>query len=360
MSSILAEIHQGGSITNIRLVEENTHETQQKFEKTLLSILFPDTEVVRVQLPNGMFDEDQLTRIRDSVIDIGYTKYARVLTRKAVKRNELYLVDSALYPEIQRRFRQSLSRADDDFETLVSPCKGLVDLPDARILIVKEGGFGVREDQGWVRRSLCVTKEHFHWLSADLNDEPFCQFVMSFGQTQAAGAFKLMPDNVADSLDADFIIPDCSVTPIDEAARIQPSESFRRLRGRVVLGITEVPGYCESMASGLLESMPASAVANDSFILLNEDGILCYGCGWLPVSSAIGPRFGIFAQYQIVPDDLLAFEFLDDDQISDMLIDQQENCFTQSEFDLILRQLRLEATCVLRPETAVRIRRELE
>jgi hypothetical protein len=205
-----------------------------------------------------------------------------------------------------------------------------------------------------------VTKEHFHWLSADLNDEPFCQFVMSFGQTQAAGAFKLMPDNVADSLDADFIIPDCSVTPIDEAARIQPSESFRRLRGRVVLGITEVPGYCESMASGLLASMPASAVANDSFILLNEDGILCYGCGWLPVSSAIGPRFGIFAQYQIVPDDLLAFEFLDDDQISDMLIDQQENCFTQSEFDLILRQLRLEATCVLRPETAVRIRRELE
>ena len=94
--------------------------------------------------------------------------------------------------------------------------------------------------------------------------QAFYQFRLAFERTQAKGSFKVMPDAVAERLDADIILPVSSVKPEykGKPAIIRwLTGSARTFRGPVVLGIREVSRNLEFRASyTLVEHAPADSI----------------------------------------------------------------------------------------------------
>src|SRR5260370_20372198 len=65
---------------------------------------------------------------------------------------------------------------------------------------------------------------------------------MAFGDTQAKGAFKIMEDDVADALEADFVLPESAVKPGLKVPAVVYSifRPGRRFAGNVAVCIREV------------------------------------------------------------------------------------------------------------------------
>src|SRR5207248_7511246 len=70
----------------------------------------------------------------------------------------------------------------------------------------------------------------------------FYQFRMAFADTQAKGAFKVMEDDVADALEADFVLPESAVKPGLKIPAVLYSifGPGRRISGDVLLGLREL------------------------------------------------------------------------------------------------------------------------
>ncbi|HEY1575800.1 MAG TPA: hypothetical protein VGF82_01835 [Terracidiphilus sp.] len=91
----------------------------------------------------------------------------------------------------------------------------------------------------------------------------FYQFRMAFAGTQAKGSFKIMEDDVADALEADFILPESAVKPGLKAPAVMYSifGPGRRFRGDVVAGIREFSRQLEFESSyTLLEHAPEDSI----------------------------------------------------------------------------------------------------
>ena len=176
--------------------------------------------------------------------------------------------------------------------------------PDARVLVVPDGKLGTNDCRGWIRRSLFLKLQQTHEQQLVMEEidrlprerydklpeqellgeqerqelaqiakqevhrkilpsDRFYQFRMAFSNTQAKGSFKVVEDDVADALEADFILPESAVKPGLKVPAVMYSifGPGRRFRGNAVVGIREFSRQLEFESSyTLLEHAPEDSI----------------------------------------------------------------------------------------------------
>ena len=137
---------------------------------------------------------------------------------------------------IAKRFQRWPEAAITYFGILVSSCQVVHTEADVRVMVVKDLELGTNDGRGWIDESLFVKlglpKGHFY------------QFRLAFAENlQAKGSFKVMPDDVADALGVDIIVPESTVKP----SMKMPSTlanfvglGARHFTGPIVVGIREL------------------------------------------------------------------------------------------------------------------------
>src|SRR6266567_2678128 len=263
-------------------------------QNTLLSVLYPGIKVASVNVPAEPLDDYEESQVENALARLVWNgiHYKLVGASGSAKKGKFYFVDQEHSGAIAERFQHWPQAAIVYFGILVSPCKVMMEEPEARVLVVPDRKLGTNDCRGWIRRSVfqSLKEKHDreilsvqmarlrrerhgklgdekldrHQQSALLEDAKreiarkrlaegrFYQFRMAFADTQAKGAFKIMEDDVADALEADFVLPESAVKPGLKIPAVMYSifGPGRRFRGDVVVGIREVsrqlefePGY---------------------------------------------------------------------------------------------------------------------
>ena len=256
---IALEINEEGAISKKQMKIDR----ESQLENTLLQADYPDIRVATIDIPQQQLDQYQQSMVEHSLAKrIMYegVEYVLVGASASAKNGKYYAVDAAHAKAIAQRFRFWPEAAMTYFGILVSPCKVCIEIPEARVLVVKDQELGTNDCRGWIRRS------HFERLG--LPERHFYQFRMSFENTQAKGSFKIMEDDVADALSVDFVIPRSSCKPEfrkPESARPCPTSAGRisgqYSNGRVVIGIREVSRELQFSSSyTLVEHAPLNSI----------------------------------------------------------------------------------------------------
>src|SRR5215469_7682870 len=170
-----------------------------------------------------------------------------------------YYCDAQHEPLIARRFQQWPEAAITYFGILVSSCKVVHAEAESTVMVVKDLELGTNDCRGWIRKSL------FEKLA--LPGGHFYQFRLAFAETQAKGSFKVMPDEVADALNVDIIVPESSIKPsikMPNAVASMIGLGSRVYTTPVVLGIREVsrPLQFESSYT-VLQHAPAESIETE-------------------------------------------------------------------------------------------------
>ena len=256
----------------------------EPLKNSLLSALYPGIKVASVTVPTEPLDDYEEAQVENALARLIWNgvHYKLVGASGSAKKGKFYFVDLEHSRAIAERFQHWPQAAIVYFGILVSPCKVMMEEPESRVLVVPDRKLGTNDCRGWIRRSLfqrlqqkhdeellsaeverlrregCVKPGGGH-LSADqemvlladakqeisakrLPEGRFYQFRMSFASTQAKGAFKIMEEDVAGALEADFVIPESAVKPGLKIPAVTYSifGLGRRFRGQVVVGIREV------------------------------------------------------------------------------------------------------------------------
>ncbi len=222
-------------------------------QNTLLSVLYPGIKVASVNVPAEPLDDYEESQVENALARLVWhgVHYKLVGASGSAKKGKFYFVDQGHSRVIAERFQHWPQAAIVYFGVLVSPCKVMMEEPEAHVLVVPDHKLGTNDCRGWIRRSvfqrlkekhdreiLSVQIERLrrdrhgklgdenldrHQQSSLLEDAKreiarkrlaegrFYQFRMAFADTQAKGAFKIMEDDVADALEADFVLPESAV-----------------------------------------------------------------------------------------------------------------------------------------------------
>ena len=236
---------------------------EEQLENTLLQGLYPDIRVARLNVPPGRLEDHQENEVQRSMrsFDLDGVRFRLIGASASAKSGKFYAVDERYEPAIAERFRKWPEAAITYFGILVSPCKQRIQLPDARVMVVKDHTLGTNDCRGWISRSVF---ERFH-----LPGHRLYQFRLAFENTQAKGACKIMPDDVAQKLGADIILPESCVKPeykqstrfLDFLHWRRPKIEVRTYRGPVVFGIREVSQTLQLQSSyTLIEHAPWESI----------------------------------------------------------------------------------------------------
>lgn len=228
---------------------------------SLLSVLYPGIKVASVLVPVEPLEELQESRVRNAMANFVYKgiRYKLVGAASSAKKGLFYFVDEQHHQKIADRFQNWPQAAISYFGILVSNCKVVTELPDARMLVVSDANLGTNDCGGWIRESIAVSQ-------LDLAPATFSQFRIAFEKTQGKGSFKLMEDDVADLLEADIILPESCIKP---ALKIHTKiyelfGSGRRFRGPVVIGIREISRQLEFESSyTLTQHAPGESILTE-------------------------------------------------------------------------------------------------
>ena len=277
----------------------------EPLENTLLSVLYPGIKVASVNVPTEPLDDFEESQVENRLAKLvrNGTHYKLVGASGSAKKGKFYFVDQEHSRAIAERFQHWPQAAIVYFGILVSPCKVMMESSDARVLVVPDHKLGTNDCRGWIRRSVFerlkqkhdeeiltlqierLRKER-HELVRDedfteherltllqiakqeiarklLPSDRFYQFRMAFANTQAKGAFKIMEDDVADALEADFVLPESAVKPGLKVPAVMYSifGPGRRFRGHTVVGIREFSRQLEFESSyTLLEHAPEDSI----------------------------------------------------------------------------------------------------
>src|SRR5579864_4534543 len=274
-------------------------------QNTLLSVLYPGIKVASVNVPVEPLDDYEEAQVENALARLVWNgvHYKLIGASGSAKKGKFYFVDREHSRAIAERFQHWPQAAIVYFGILVSPCKVMMEEPEARVLVVPDRRLGTNDCRGWIRRSVFQRLQQKHddeILSAQVerlrrerygkaSDEDreqaeesvllqdairevagrqlaegrFYQFRMAFADTQAKGAFKIMEDDVADALEADFVLPDSAVKPGLKIPAVVYSifGPGRRFRGDVVVGIREVSRQLEFESSyTLVEHAPEDSI----------------------------------------------------------------------------------------------------
>src|ERR1700678_1467343 len=263
------------------------------FQNTLLSVLYPGIKVASVNVPAEPLDDYEESQVENALARLVWNgiHYKLVGASGSAKKGKFYFVDQQHSRAISERFQHWPQAAIVYFGILVSPCKVMMEEPEARVLVVPDRKLGTNDCRGWIRRSVFQRLQRKHddeILSAQverlrreryakagdenqdkageevllryakreiagkrLPEGRFYQFRMAFADTQAKGAFKIMEDDVADALEADFVLPESAVKTGLKIPAVMYSifGPGRRFRGDVVVGIREVSRQLEFESS---------------------------------------------------------------------------------------------------------------
>src|SRR6267142_427496 len=259
MPVITIHINEMGQVK--RMLPRLTQEEQ--LENTLLQGLYPGIRVARLNVPPGRLEDHQENAVQKSMrsFDLDGVRFRLIGASASAKSGKFYAVDERYEPAIAERFRKWPEAAITYFGILVSPCKQRIQLPDARVMVVKDHTLGTNDCRGWISRSVF---ERFH-----LPGHRLYQFRMAFENTQAKGACKVMPDDVAQKLGADILLPESCVKPeykqstrfLDFVHWRRPKIEVRTYRGPVVFGIREVSQSLQLQSSyTLIEHAPWESI----------------------------------------------------------------------------------------------------
>ena len=236
---------------------------EEQLENTLLQGLYPGIRVARLNVPPGKLEDHQENEVQRSMrsFDLDGVRFRLIGASASAKSGKFYAVDERYEPAIAERFRKWPEAAITYFGILVSPCKQRVQLPEAKVMVVKDRTLGTNDCRGWISQSVFG---HFH-----LPGHRLYQFRLAFENTQAKGACKVMPDDVAQELGADIILPESCVKPeykqstrfLDFLRWRRPKIEVRTYRGPVVLGIREVSRTLDLHSSyTLIEHAPWESI----------------------------------------------------------------------------------------------------
>ncbi|PYX63784.1 MAG: hypothetical protein DMG78_31270, partial [Acidobacteria bacterium] len=274
-------------------------------QNTLLSVLYPGIKIASVNVPAEPLDDYEEAQVENALARLVWNgvHYKLVGASGSAKKGKFYFVDQQHSRPIAERFQHWPQAAIVYFGILVSPCKVMMEEPEAHVLVVPDRKLGTNDCRGWIRRSvfqrlkekhdreiLSVQSErlrrerHGKVGGADLDEQQqsallgdakreiarkrlaegrFYQFRMAFADIQAKGAFKIMEDDVADALEADFVLPESAVKPGLKIPAVMYSifGPGRRFRGDVVVGIREVSRQLEFESSyTLVEHAPEDSI----------------------------------------------------------------------------------------------------
>jgi hypothetical protein len=277
----------------------------EPLKNTLLSVLYPGIKVASVTEPTEPLDDFEEAQVENALARLVWNgiHYKLVGASGSAKKGKFYFVDQKHSRAIAERFQHWPQAAIVYFGILVSPCKVMMEEPEARVLVVADRRLGTNDCRGWIRRSLfqrlqekhddellCAQMERLRRerfgksggepLDADqemvllrdakqeisakrLAEGRFYQFRMAFANTQAKGAFKVMKDDVADALEADFVLPESAVKPGLKILAVTCSifGPGRRFRGLTVVGIREVSRQLDFESSyTLVEHAPEDSI----------------------------------------------------------------------------------------------------
>src|SRR6202453_1943236 len=277
----------------------------EPLKNTLLSVLYPGIKVASVNVPAEPLDDYEDAQVENGpgrpVWSLDHYKLRG--PSGSAKKGKFYFVDREHSRAIAERFQHWPQAAIVYFGILVSPCRVMMEESEARVLVVPDRKLGTNDCRGWIRRSgfqRLQRKHDYEILSAQVerlrreryakaSDENqdkageevllryakreiagkrlpegrFYQFRMAFADTQAKGAFKIMEDDVADALEADFVLPESAVKPGLKIPAVMYSifGPGRRFRGDVVVGIREVSRQLEFESSyTLVEHAPEDSI----------------------------------------------------------------------------------------------------
>lgn len=277
----------------------------EPLKNTLLSVLYPGIKVASVNVPTEALDDFEESQVENALARLVWNgvHYKLVGASGSAKKGKFYFVDREHSGAIAERFQHWPQAAIVYFGILVSPCKVMTEEPESRVLVVPDRKLGTNDCRGWIRRSVFQRLQQKHddeILSAQverlrrercakgagedldeqqesilledakreivgkrLAEERFYQFRMAFADTQAKGAFKIMEDDVAEALEADFVLPDSAVKPGLKIPAVMYSilGPGRRFRGHVVVGIREFSRQLEFESSyTLIEHAPEDSI----------------------------------------------------------------------------------------------------
>jgi len=274
-------------------------------ENTLLSVVYPGIKVASVNVPTEPLDDFEESQVENTMAKLIWddVHYKLVGASGSAKKGKFYFVDQEHSRYIAERFQRWPQAAIVYFGILVSSCKAMMEVADARVLVVPDHQLGTNDCSGWWSRAMFRKFQQKHddeLLSAqierlrrerhgetrdeDLDEQEkltllqiakqeiarklfpsdrFYQFRMAFANTQAKGAFKIMEDDVADALEADFVLPESAIKPGLKIPAVVYSifGPGRRFAGNVAVGIREVSRQLEFESSyTLIEHAPEDSI----------------------------------------------------------------------------------------------------
>jgi hypothetical protein len=277
----------------------------EPLKNTLLSVLYPGIKVASVNVPAEPLDDYEEAQVENALARLVWngTHYKLVGASGSAKKGKFYFVDREHSRAIAERFQHWPQAAIVYFGILVSPCKVMMEEPEARVLVVPDRRLGTNDCRGWIRRSVfrrlqqkhddeilsyqierLRRERHAGVRDEDLDEKQrsvlledakreiagkrlaegrFYQFRMAFADTQAKGAFKIMEDDVSDALEVDFVLPDSAVKPGLKIPAVVYSifGPGRRFRGHLAVGIREVSRQLEFESSyTLVEHAPEDSI----------------------------------------------------------------------------------------------------
>jgi hypothetical protein len=277
----------------------------EPLKNTLLSVLYPGIKVASVNVPAEPLDDYEESQVENALARLVWNgvHYKLVGASGSAKKGKFYFVDREHSRAIAERFQHWPQAAIVYLGILVSPCKVMMEEPEARVLVVPDKRLGTNDCRGWIRRSVFqrlqqkhddeillaqverLRRERYGKAGDEDRDQTeesvllqdakrevagkrlaegrFYQFRMAFADTQAKGAFKIMEDDVSDALEADFVLPESAVKPGLKIPAVMYSifGPGRRFRGDVVVGIREVSRQLEFESSyTLVEHAPEDSI----------------------------------------------------------------------------------------------------
>jgi hypothetical protein len=278
----------------------------EPLKNTLLSVLYPGIKVASINVPAELLDDYEEAQVENALARLVWNgiHYKLVGASGSAKKGKFYFVDREHSQAIADRFQHWPQAAIVYFGILVSPCKVMMEEPEVRVLVVPDRKLGTNDCRGWIRRAVFerlqrkhdgeilsaqverLRRERYGKAAGDENRDQaeesvllqdakqevagkrlaegrFYQFRMAFADTQAKGAFKIMEDDVADALEADFILPESAVKPGLKIHAVMYSifGPGRRFRGNVVVGIREVSRQLDFESSyTLIEHAPEDSI----------------------------------------------------------------------------------------------------
>lgn len=242
-SSATVTRNSGLKVVNLMVTKEGNIERkmpnlspQAQLNNTLLEALCPGIKVASVSVTTEPLDQVERAKVESTLsrFSVEGTEYRLIGASGSAKNGKYYAVDSRFERSLAARFSDWPQAAVTYFGILVSPCMVRLQIPSGRVTVVPDHELGTNDCRGWLRKSV--------FDKLNLPAGRFYQFRLAFAQTQAKGSFKIMPDEVADVLDTDVILPVSSVKPEYKG----PSKLItwltgeaRTFAGEMILGIRE-------------------------------------------------------------------------------------------------------------------------